>query len=76
MAKCSFLLILQVKKTLMMRQTLKLFAENKTSLFDAASALLKKLGIVFDAETAEPVKVDALYDDRMPKYLTDALSYI
>ena len=46
------------------------------SLFDATSAFLAKLGIQFDRETAEPINVAELYDQTMPKYLTEALAKI
>lgn len=46
------------------------------TLFNATSALLEKLHIEFDRETAEPISVADLYDAPMPKYLTDALECI
>ena len=58
-----------------MIQTLKQFTDG-TRLFDAVSALLSKLNIKFDRETAEPIAVADLYDGTMPRYLTDALQCI
>lgn len=58
-----------------MIQTLKQFTRG-TRLFDAVSALLAKLNIEFDRETAEPIDVADLYDGPMPQYLTDALQSI
>lgn len=46
------------------------------TLFDATSALLSKLNIRFDRETAEPISVADLYDGPMPQYLIDALQCI
>lgn len=46
------------------------------SLFDATSALLSKLNIQFDRETAEPIDVADLYDAPMPQYLTEALQSV
>lgn len=46
------------------------------TLFNATSALLSKLNIEFDRETADPIPVADFYDGPMPKYLTDALEYI
>ncbi len=46
------------------------------NLFNATSALLSKLNIEFDRETAEPISVADLYDTPMPKYLTEALECI
>lgn len=46
------------------------------SLFDATSALLSKLNIQFDRETAEPIEVADLYDAPMPQYLTEALQSV
>lgn len=57
-----------------MNATLKRFTTD--SLFNATSALLSKLNIEFDRETAEPISVADLYDGAMPKYLTDALECI
>lgn len=58
-----------------MIQTLKQFTGG-TLLFDAVSALLAKLNIEFDRETAEPIDVADLYDGVMPQYLKDALQNI
>lgn len=57
-----------------MIDTLKRFTNE--SLFDATSALLSKLNIQFDRETAEPIDVADLYDGVMPQYLKDALTCI
>lgn len=57
-----------------MNSTLNRFTTD--SLFNATSALLSKLNIEFDRETAEPISVADLYDGAMPKYLTDALECI
>lgn len=57
-----------------MKDTLKLFITD--ALFNATSALLKKLNIQFDRETAEPIKVSDLYDSPMPQYLLDALKCV
>ena len=57
-----------------MTDTLKLFTTS--SLFDATSALLGKLNIRFNRQTAEPINVAALYDGAMPQYLTNALRLI
>lgn len=57
-----------------MEQILNRFTKDK--LFDATSALLSKLNIEFDRETAEPISVADLYDTVMPKYLTEALECI
>lgn len=46
------------------------------TLFDATSALLSKLNIRFDRETAEPISVADLYDGPMPQYLIEALQCI
>lgn len=46
------------------------------SLFNAASALLTRLHIKFDSETAEPINFTDLYDQQMPKYLTEALACV
>lgn len=46
------------------------------SLFNATSALLGKLNIQFDRETAEPINVADLYDAPMPQYLTEALQSV
>jgi len=48
------------------------------SLFNATSALLAKLNIQFDRETAEAIDVADLYDSQMPmpQYLVDALQSI
>ena len=58
-----------------MIQTLKQFTGG-SRLFDAVSALLAKLNIEFDRETAEPIDVADLYDGPMPQYLTNALQCI
>ena len=58
-----------------MIQTLKQFTGG-TRLFDAVSALMAKLHIEFDRETAEPIDVAGLYDRPMPNYLTQALECI
>lgn len=58
-----------------MIETLRQFKAQE-SLFDAASALLEKLGIKFNAETTSPIPVSALYNGPMPQYLTDALQFI
>ena len=57
-----------------MKETLKLFT--KESLFDATSALLSKLNIFIDRETAQPIDVTELYEPPVPKYFTDALQHI
>lgn len=57
-----------------MTDTLKLFTTS--TLFDATSALLAKLNIRFNRQTAEPINVAALYDGAMPQYLTNALRLI
>lgn len=57
-----------------MKETLNKFTTER--LFDATSALLSKLNIEFDRETAEPISVADLYDGTMPRYLTDALECI
>lgn len=57
-----------------MTNTLKLFTTS--SLFDATSALLAKLNIRFNRQTAEPINVAALYDGAMPQYLTNALRLV
>lgn len=57
-----------------MIDTLKLFTTS--SLFDATSALLGKLNIRFNRQTAEPINVADLYDGAMPQYLTNALRLI
>lgn len=57
-----------------MEQILKRFTTD--NLFNATSALLSKLNIEFDRETAEPISVADLYDTPMPKYLTEALECI
>ena len=57
-----------------MKDTLKLFT--RESMFNATSALLSKLSISFDRETAQPIDVADLYEGQMPKYLTDALKLI
>ncbi|MCQ2343805.1 MAG: N-6 DNA methylase [Paludibacteraceae bacterium] len=57
-----------------MTDTLKLFTTS--SLFDATSALLGKLNIRFNRQTAEPINVAALYDGAIPQYLTNALRLI
>ena len=57
-----------------MKETLKLFTQE--SLFDATSALLSKLNIFFDRETAQPIDVTELYEPPVPKYFTDALQHI
>lgn len=57
-----------------MEQTLRQFTTD--SLFNATAALLSKLNIEFDRETAEPISVADLYDTAMPKYLTEALECI
>ena len=57
-----------------MIDTLKKFTSD--SLFEATSALLSRLHIQFDRETAEPIDVSELYDGQMPKYLTEALTCI
>ena len=46
------------------------------SLFDASSALLDRLNIRFDRETAESIDVKELYDGNIPTYLLDALAHI
>lgn len=46
------------------------------ALFSATSKLLTRLHIQFDRETAEAIDVADLYDQPMPKYLTDALQCI
>lgn len=58
-----------------MIQTLKQFTGG-TRLFDSVSALMAKLHIEFDRETAEPIDVAGLYDRPMPRYLTEALECI
>ena len=58
-----------------MIQTLKQFTGG-TNLFSAVSALLAKLNIKFDRETAEPINIANLYDRHMPKYLTAAFQCI
>jgi type I restriction-modification system DNA methylase subunit len=63
------------KKSTVMIETLRQFKAQE-SLFDAASALLEKLGIKFNAETTSPIPVSALYNGPMPQYLTDALQFI
>ena len=57
-----------------MTDTLKLFTTS--TLFDATSALLGKLNIRFNRQTAEPINVAALYDGAMPQYLANALRLI
>lgn len=57
-----------------MTNTLKLFTTS--SLFDATSALLGKLNIRFNRQTAEPINIADLYDGAMPQYLTNALQLI
>lgn len=57
-----------------MRYTLKRFTTD--SLFDASSALLEKLHIQFDRETAEPVSIADYWDGTIPQYLHDALANI
>lgn len=57
-----------------MTDTLKLFTTS--SLFDATSALLAKLNIRFNRQTAEPINVADLYDGAMPQYLTNALRLV
>lgn len=46
------------------------------TLFDATSALLDKLHIQFDRETAEAISIADFYETALPKYLTDALECI
>lgn len=46
------------------------------TLFEATSALLSKLNIEFDRETAMAIDVAEFYDGPMPQYLTDALQHI
>ena len=57
-----------------MTNTLKLFTTS--TLFDATSALLAKLNIRFNRQTAEPINIADLYDGAMPQYLTNALRLI
>lgn len=46
------------------------------TLFNATSALLERLHIQFDRETAEPISIADFYETALPKYLTDALECI
>ena len=47
------------------------------SLFDATSAFLTKLNVIFDRVTAESINVSELYDDApMSQYMKEALEYI
>lgn len=57
-----------------MLQTLHKFTSD--GLFGATSALLAKLNIEFDRETAEAINVAEFYDGPMPLYLSDALQSI
>lgn len=57
-----------------MRDTLARF--NSESLFDASLALLDKLNIQINSETAEPIPFEELYDAPIPNYLADALKSI
>lgn len=57
-----------------MIQTLNLFSSD--TLFDATSALLRKLNIEIDRETAESINMLDLYDGPIPQYLTDTLKSI
>lgn len=57
-----------------MEQTLKKFTND--TLFNATSALLERLHIQFDRETAEPISIADFYETALPKYLTDALECI
>lgn len=62
-------------KLTIMNEILKQFTGGN-SLFNAVSALLSKLNIKFDRETAEAISVEDLYEGKMPKYLTEALECI
>lgn len=57
-----------------MRDTLTKFTSE--SLFDASLALLDKLIIQINSETAEPIPFEELYDAPIPNYLAEALKSI
>ncbi len=57
-----------------MRNTLARFTSG--SLFDASLALLEKLNIHINSETAEPIPFEQLYDAPIPNYLAEALRSI
>lgn len=57
-----------------MRDTLTKFTSE--SLFDASLALLDKLNIQINSETAEPIPFEELYDAPIPNYLAEALKSI
>lgn len=57
-----------------MRDTLARFTSE--SLFDASLALLDKLNIQINSETAETIPFEELYDAPIPNYLADALKSI
>ena len=57
-----------------MIDTLKQFTND--NLFSATSALLEKLHIQFDRETELEMSISDFWDGPMPKYLTEAMSYM
>lgn len=46
------------------------------NLFDACASLLAYLNVQFDRQSEEPINIANIYNDALPKYLTEALTYV